>query len=217
MYFRKKQLAKSAHVTFGNNVLISFSTKCEGYNYIGNNSSATDSYFGYASYIADNTHIVHAYIGKFTSIGPGVKFVFGKHPTSCFVSTHPSFFSTQNQVGFSFTRKQLFKEYSDPIAENRYSIKIGNDVWIGANVLILDGVSIGDGAIVAAGAVVIKDIQPYTIVGGVPAKFIKNRFSQNQIDFLLKFKWWDKKITWLKSNAHLFTNIEHFQNTLENE
>ena len=69
---------------------------------------------------------------------------------------------------------------------------IGNDVWIGLNATILDGVTIGDGAIVAAGAVVTKDVPPYAVVAGVPAKIIKYRFTESQIDFLLKFRWWEK-------------------------
>ena len=94
--------------------------------------------------------------------------------------------------------------------EDEYSIIIGNDVWIGDNVLIFEGIRIGDGAIIAAGAVVTKDVDPYAIVGGVPAKLIRKRFTQDQIDFLRAFKWWNKPESWIKSNVEDFTNIEVF-------
>ena len=83
-------------------------------------------------------------------------------------------------------------------------VTIGNDVWIGANVIILSGVSIGDGAIIAAGAVVTKDVEDYSIVGGVPAKLIKYRFSKEQIHRLQKIKWWD----W--SHEKIEEHIEEF-------
>lgn len=76
--------------------------------------------------------------------------------------------------------------------EKKYFVEIGNDVWIGNNVLIMDGIRIGDGAILAAGSVIAKDVEPYTIVGGVPAKFIRKRFKDSEIDFLLDFKWWER-------------------------
>ena len=82
-------------------------------------------------------------------------------------------------------------------------------MWIGYNVTILGGVSIGDGAIVAAGAVVTKDVEPYTIVGGVPAKPLKKRFTDEQIEFLLGFKWWEKDREWIKENKDYFLNIEN--------
>ena len=83
------------------------------------------------------------------------------------------------QPGFEMYRKTA----------SGYLVDIGHDVWIGADVKIMDGVSIGNGAVVAAGAVVTKDVPPYAIVGGVPAKIIKYRFTPDQIEFLQQFKW----------------------------
>ena len=75
--------------------------------------------------------------------------------------------------------------------DNKGDIVVGNDVWIGYEAVILAGVTIGDGAIIGARAVVTKDVPPYTIVGGVPAKPIRKRFNEETIDILLKLKWWD--------------------------
>lgn len=89
-----------------------------------------------------------------------------------------------HKKGIKDNRKNLEKEEKAPI-------EIGNDVWIGCNVTIVRGVKIGDGAIIAAGSVVTKDVQPYTIVGGVPAKFIKHRFDVKSIARLMDLQWWD--------------------------
>lgn len=75
--------------------------------------------------------------------------------------------------------------------DNKGDIVVGNDVWIGYEAVILAGVTIGDGAIIGARAVVTKDVPPYTIVGGIPAKQIRKRFNEETIDILLKLKWWD--------------------------
>lgn len=89
---------------------------------------------------------------------------------------------------------------------------IGNDVWIGNNVCIKQGITIGDGAIIATGAVVTKNVLPYTIYGGVPAKLIKKRFTDEQIEELLKIKWWDWNIEKIKLATinNDFDNIDSF-------
>jgi hypothetical protein len=138
-------------------------------------------------------------------VGPEILAGLGRHPSRDFVSTHPAFFSLDHVCGTRFTEKQKFSE-SEPIV-------IGSDVWISARVLILDGVTIGDGAIIAAGAVVNRDIDPYTIVGGVPAQVIRKRFSEDQIRFLRELEWWNKDIEWIKDHAELFENIELLQSS----
>lgn len=84
--------------------------------------------------------------------------------------------------------------------DNKGDIVIGNDVWIGYEAVIMAGVTIGDGAIIGARAVVTKDVPPYTIVGGVPAKQIRKRFSDETISELLKVKWWDWPIEKISHN-----------------
>lgn len=211
LFFYYKKLKRKHNLKLGKGIYIGRSSTFGGRNLMGNNTALISSSMGYASYIGKNTKIRRTSIGKYTSIGPDVKCVFGKHPSSVFVSTHPSFFSKRKQTGFSYTDKQLYDEFEKPRdSEGKYQIVIGNDVWIGAGVTIMDGVKIGDGAILAANALIVKDVEPYSIVGGVPAKRIKYRFETNQIEFLLKFKWWDKDREWISKNARHFTNIENF-------
>jgi len=199
--------------TIGRNAKIGLSSKLEGKNLVGENCSFIGSKLGFASYISKNTHLQNVKIGKYCSIGPNVISIHGTHPTKDFVSTHPAFFSTDFKN--SYTQKQLFQEKPEPIDNNEpYMTIIGNDVWIGASVNIIEGVKLGDGCIVAAGSLVHKDVEPYSIVGGVPAKHIRYRFEQSETAFLLKFKWWQKSEEWIKKNSLLFSDIKKFINNI---
>lgn len=137
-------------------------------------------------------------IGKFCSIACGAKFLFNSaNHTLSSLSTYPFpiFFEE-----WDLEIKDITKAW-----DNKGDIVIGNDVWIGYEAVILAGVTIGDGAVIGTRAVVTKDVPPYTIVGGIPAKPIKKRFPQETIDALLKIKWWgwDKK--------HIAQQISHLQ------
>lgn len=122
-------------------------------------------------------------IGKFCSIACGAKFLFNSaNHTMRSLSTYPfPIFYEEWEHGI----------WADKAWDNKGNIVIGNDVWIGYEAVILAGVTIGDGAIIGARAVVTKDVPPYTIVGGVPAKFIRKRFSDDTINELLSMRWWD--------------------------
>jgi acetyltransferase-like isoleucine patch superfamily enzyme len=109
----------------------------------------------------------------------------------------------------TFVDETIFDEVTYADTQKRHVV-IGNDVWIGANATLLNGVHIGDGAIVAAGAVVVKDVPPYTVVGGVPAREIKKRFTPEQIAFLQTYEWWNKDLDWLAANAGYFRDIDLF-------
>jgi len=123
-------------------------------------------------------------IGKFCSIACGAKFIF-----NCANHTLKSL--------STYTFPLFFEEWDLPKSEvatawdNKGDIIIGNDVWIGYDAIIMAGVNIGDGAIIGARAVVTKDVEPYSIVGGVPAKEIRKRFAPNVVAKLLKLEWWN--------------------------
>ena len=185
-------------------------TKLEGRNKIGR-SYISNSYIGFASYVGDGCKLSSCQIGRFCSIGSNIKTIISTHPLSSFVSAHPAFFSLKKQAGFTFVDEQSFKESIYYDEENCVAVKIGNDVWIGDDVTILGGVNIGDCAAIATGAVVTKDVPPYSVVGGIPAKILKYRFSEEDIAFLLSFKWWDRDLEWIRSEAEHFKNIKDFK------
>lgn len=193
---------KYPEVKFNLSVEIDSSSILEGANSIGENSIFKGT-MGYGSYMGCNCYI-HGNIGRFTSIASDVQCNLGVHPYKHpYVSTSPMFFSLLKQNGQTFAQKQMFDEIKSPIS-------IGNDCWIGQRVFIAGGIKINDGAVVYAGAVVTKDVPPYAIVGGVPAKILGYRYSDEIINMLLHFKWWDKPIVWLKENYEYFSNLEEF-------
>lgn len=123
-------------------------------------------------------------IGKFCSIACGAKFLFNSaNHTMTSLTTYP--------FPLFFEEWGLEKKNVTQAWDNKGDIVIGNDVWIGYEAVVLAGVTIGDGAIIGTRAVVTKDVPPYTIVGGVPAKPIRKRFDDETIAQLLKIKWWD--------------------------
>lgn len=144
----------------------------------------------------------NACIGSFCSIGPEtIVGGLGRHQTS-WISTHPIFYSTRGQAGLTFSDEDLFDEMP--------KTEIGNDVWIGARSIVLDGVRVADGAIVAAGAVVVDDVEPYAIVGGVPARLIRFRFDDKLIPELLSWKWWNLPLDILERLAPEFCARQHW-------
>lgn len=163
--------------------------------------SISETTIGDGTYIAQNSIISKTNIGKFCSIGPNFMCGWGIHPING-ISTNPCFYSTAKQNGFTFSEKNKILE--------RKQINIGNDVFIGMNVTILDGVTIGDGAVIGAGAVVVKDIEPYSVVGGVPAKHIKYRFSKETINELQKIEWWNFNNDKLKDVEQYFFDVDKF-------
>ena len=162
------------------------------------------------TYIADSefeSHVTNFYpwsrdkliIGKFCQIAAGVEFVMNdaNHQMSA-VSTFP-FYTLE---GWNMEAPDA----SDmPYKGNTI---IGNDVWIGQNALILPGVNIGDGAIIGAESVVGRDVPPYTIVAGNPAKTIRKRFDDELVDLMLAFKWWDRTIDEINDLIPLLTNSD---------
>lgn len=166
---------------------------------------------GMGSYIGQNTNL-SANIGRFCSISNNVLCNPGAHPyTVPFVSTSPCFFSlnpNHSQCGSTFATEQLYDECRQVDTEKNISVEIGNDVWIGERVFLVGGLHIGDGAMILTGAVVTKDVPPYAIVGGVPAKVIRYRYDEETIKWLLDIKWWDNSKEWFEKNWRLLTDID---------
>lgn len=184
---------------------IAFDSGFEGANKLCKNVSFSGK-MGYGSYIAENS-VIQGEVGRFTSIAPNVVCDPGTHPyTYPYVSTCPLFFSNRRQNGIAWVDEVKFPELRY-VNHTSNAVKIGNDCWLGQNVFIVGGVTIGDGAVVLAGAVVTKDVPPYAVVGCVPAKIIRYRYSDADIAFLLNVRWWDKDIEWLKKNKEAFLDF----------
>lgn len=162
----------------------------------------------YKSSIGRFTHIHNSSlaltdVGAFSSIasdsiiGGG-----GEHPLNQ-VSTHAVFYSENNYINkeIAFTSSQLFSDSIKPVS-------IGNDVWVGSNTIIKQGVTIGNGAVIATGSVVVKDVPPYAIVGGVPAKVIRYRHNDELIELLQKSNWWDWPVEKLQVISDMFDEAE---------
>lgn len=214
-YYRFNGLKSKVKIAPG--VILDTKNRFEGLNVISPGCEVASSSIGLGTYIAANSIIRKASIGRFCSVGSFVQTGLGKHPSATHVSTHPAFFSPFRQAGFTFTDQSLFEEHQFPTPGSGYVVEIGNDVWIGNNVMIMDGVKIGDGAIVAAGAVVTKNVEPYAIVGGVPAQFIRYRFLPEEIARLQQLKWWDWDLEQIKAKSHLFTDIGVFIHNINND
>lgn len=171
-------------------------------------------HLGYGSYVGPYSKI-SAKIGRFTSIASYVCTVAGRHAYQApFATTCPMFFSlnpNHSQSGSTFATEQMFEELKFAVPEKQLDVEIGNDVWIGERAMIIGGVHIADGAVVLAGAVVTKDVPPYAIVGGVPAKIIRYRYDEETINFLLNIQWWNNSENWFKEHWRLLTDIDRLK------
>ncbi len=155
---------------------------------------------GKYTYIGANSDVENAEIGNFCSISDHCRIGMGGHNTHQ-LSTSPLFTQVRNGTKFQWVEKN-----TNDVPKKM--VFVGNDVLIGSHALILGDVVIGDGAVIGAGAVVTKDVPPYAIVGGVPAKLIKYRFTEDVIQKLLEIKWWDLADKELKENLSIFQRDE---------
>jgi acetyltransferase-like isoleucine patch superfamily enzyme len=171
----------------------------EGYNVIFKDVVISSCRLGAHSYVQKKSTIFNTEIGRYCSIASYVSIAPGIHKIDG-VSTHPSFY---------LKNIPLVKTYSDEDTfPTSAKVTIGHDVWIGERALIVDGIIIGTGAIIAAGAVVTKNVEPYSIVGGIPAKHIKYRFDLATIEKLIESRWWENSEEWYDANYKKFLSPE---------
>ncbi len=200
-YFTKKrvmQLLFSSNISrlaFVNNSS-NVSKRAKVNRFVKLNNVQIDAY----SYVGPSSELTNCKIGKFCSISSRVIVGLGTHPIN-FISTSPIFFSPYNGTGVKWCEQKVFDDMSKETI-------IGNDVWIGMNAIIMGDLKIGDGSIIATNSVVTKDVPPYAIVGGVPAKVIKYRFDNEIINKLQNIKWWSF------SDEEIRRQIKYFQKSI---
>ena len=188
MIFNKQNITRiesinaSLKASYGYNVGIAYDTFI-----------SDDVKIGDYSYINSNSYIENCEIGKFCSISSGVYISPFEHDYH-YKTTHP------------FLYNSLYGFIKDNPKIQRKKVIVGNDVLISLNAIIKEGVTIGDGAIIGAGAVVTKDVAPYEIVGGVPAKHLKFRFNSGDISKLRAEKFWDWEKEKIVNNIDYLTN-----------
>ena len=164
------------NIKIGRRVVLSFDSKLEGNNLINDDCRLISTTVGEYSYVSPQSILVECSIGRYTSIGPGCKIGLGNHPITN-VSTSPFIYNTEL---FKKRRKEDFN-----------SVCIGNDCWIGANVMIVGGIKIGNGVVIGAGSVITKNIPDFAVVVGVPGKIVKYRFNDTEIIRINNLRWWD--------------------------
>jgi len=170
---------------------------------LGPNTSIVEATFGDYSYTAGDVQIIYADVGKFCSIASHVRINPGNHASWRVTQHHATYrlrdygFAEADDAGFFAWRR----------ADR---VRIGHDVWLGHGALVMPGVSVGTGAIVGSAAVVTRDVEPYTVVVGVPAKPLRRRFPEDVAETLLRIAWWDWDRETLQARWHEMNDLEAF-------
>lgn len=174
---------------------------------VASGAALTKVKMGRYSYVGSYTHITDTEIGSFCSIGGNCGIGGGMHPLD-HASTSPVFLQGRNILGKNFANIQY---------QPSEKVIIGNDVWIGECAYIMPGITIGDGAVIGAHAVVTRDVEPYTVVAGVPAREIRKRFDEETIKELTALKWWDWSDEMLTKYGALFDSPEKLIEKVKSE
>lgn len=169
-------------------------------------STIINTKFGKYSYCGYGCTLINCEIGRYCSLSDNVYIGLAHHPLE-WVSTSPAFYKGRDSI----PKDMASLEYDT----HSKTTVIGNDVWIGANVMIKDGVIISNGAVIGMGSVVTKDVPPYSIVAGNPARVIKKRFPDELIEKLERSQWWNFEKFKIEKIAHLANNPESFLEELE--
>lgn len=171
--------------------------------WIGPNCSISESSIGDYSYAAGDVSIIYSEVGKFCSIASHARLNPGNHPMERVTQHHMTY--RRGQYGFADHDDDAFFAW-----RRADRVTLGHDVWLGHGAIILPGVTVGTGAVVAAGAVVSKDVAPYAIVGGVPARPIRERFPAEVARALMEIAWWDWPRETLEERFADFNDLETF-------
>lgn len=193
----KSRTFRKNHIFLDLKTAISKKTFIEPYVSVVGGGSIIDSSIGTGTYIGSFCQLDYCKIGRYCSIGTNVRIVYSNHPLN-YISTSPVFYKTFNNQStiININSKSVFKN-ERLMLDDSFSVAIGNDVWIGDNVLIKGGLSIGTGSVIGFGSVVTRDVPPFSIVCGNPAKVLRYRFDEKTIQKISESEWWNRDRTFL--------------------
>uniref|UniRef100_UPI004048B8F4 CatB-related O-acetyltransferase n=1 Tax=Algoriphagus sp. TaxID=1872435 RepID=UPI004048B8F4 len=198
---------KFPNTTFYNNVQVDNFSKVGIYSVLFSNTVVINSSIGKFTYLQSSSSVYNSIIGDYCSIASNVSIGLPDHPIGL-ISTSPVFYDNSQPLPYFFVENKT-------ITDKINLTSIGSDVWIGQGVLIKSGLIIGTGSIIGAGSVVTKDVQPYSIVAGVPARTIRFRFSEELIIELIESKWWEEDPKILIKLKDCFNDPEIFLEKLK--
>lgn len=198
---------RGRRVTVKRTAHVSHTAELEGLNRVGHHTTFRGR-LGLGSYIGKHCELA-ADIGRYSSIAHHVSSNPGIHTYKApYATTSPLFFNRDHLNGPSFATHDVIDNLRYADRGRRLDVAIGNDCWICSNVFFAGGVRVADGGVVLAGAVVTRDVKPYEIVGGVPARTVGYRYDPDTIAFLQQLRWWDMPETWLRENWQLLNDLD---------